>query len=105
MTLWKEAALYLHPATCASHRRCGGGYMVILICHVISQIHVVMSGDFMGRSSLKVSHYRASFSGHSILVVELFSLSRDLARPPDVTSHMTLWIEATRDKSQSCHVL
>ena len=35
MTLWKEAPLYLHPATYASHRHCGGGYMMILVCHVI----------------------------------------------------------------------
>ena len=71
MILWKEAPLYLHPATYASHRRCGGGYMMILVCHGISQIHVVMAGDFMGKSSPKVSHYRANFSVHSILVVEI----------------------------------
>ena len=41
-----------HPASFCGDRHCGGGDIMILVCHLISQYHVIMwSCDFMGKSS------------------------------------------------------
>ena len=55
-----------------SHKHCGSGYIMILVCHVILQDHVVMwSCDFMGRSGLKLSHYPTTFNGLRHVVGEI----------------------------------
>ena len=40
-----------HPAKFSGHRHSGGGDVMVLVCHVISQDHLIKkSSDFMGRT-------------------------------------------------------
>ena len=59
MALWEETHYISHPAKIESHRHCVNGYVMILVCHVNLQDHVVIwSCDFMGRS---VTQGKSSF--------------------------------------------
>ena len=43
------------PAKFGGHRHCGSGDIMVLVCHVISQHHVIKrSYDFMGRNPSKL---------------------------------------------------
>ena len=43
-----------HPANFGGHRQCGSGDIMVLVCHVISQDHLINgSSDFVRRSTSK----------------------------------------------------
>ena len=43
-----------HPANFGGHRQCGSRDIMVLVCHVISQDHLINgSSDFVGRSTSK----------------------------------------------------
>ena len=73
VTSWKKASM-VHPrrAKFGSHRHFGSGYMVILICYMISQDHVIiLSCENMGRS-----RHPVKFFGHRHCVsVDMFLVS------------------------------
>ena len=54
------------------HRHCGSGDMMVLVCHVILQDHVVKGYcDFMARSPLKASHHLARLVAVGFATVEI----------------------------------
>ena len=61
-----------HPAAFGGHRYCGSGYMMILVCHVILQDHVIKrSCDFMDRSPSRKVTILPSLVAIGTLVVEM----------------------------------
>ena len=53
-----------HLAKFSCHKDCGNVDIMISVCHVILQNHVIKSlYDFMG-GTLMVSHHSVSFGGH-----------------------------------------
>ena len=78
---WQEPfKVGYHPAKSVSHRHSDNWDIVVLVCHVVSQDHVIKgSCDFIGRSP---SRYHVttlpSLMAIGTLIVEIvFSLSRD----------------------------
>ena len=50
--MWEPLKLSYHSAKFYSHRDCGSGDLMVLVCHMISLNHGIKeSCDFMGRSS------------------------------------------------------
>ena len=60
------------PTKFGGHKRYGSGDMMILVCHVISQDHMIKrSCDCMGRSPLKQVTMLQSLVAIATLLVEL----------------------------------
>ena len=61
-----------HPANFGGHRQCGSGDIMVLVCHVISQDHLINgSYDFVGRSTSKQVTTLQNLAAIVTLVVEL----------------------------------
>ena len=53
-----------HPAKFLGHSHYGSGDVMVLICHVITQDHVITGSCDFGKESFKASHQLAKFGGH-----------------------------------------
>ena len=61
-----------HPDKFFGHRYCGSGNVMVLICHVISQGHVIeRCGNIVARSPLWLVTNLPSFVAISIVVVKI----------------------------------
>ena len=80
----KLLMLIQHPVKFGDHRHCGGGDIMVLVCHVISQKHQTKGPqDFEGGTPS--SRHPAKFGGNRHCAEDVFGLSRDLTRPLDQT--------------------
>ena len=80
-----------HPPNFGDHSHCGSGTIIILVCHVISQNHVIKgSSEFLGRSpSRKVTTLPSLMaigmqccSGNIFLVVQGQEITYPCFNPP-----------------------
>ena len=53
-----------HPTKFGGHGHCGSGDIIILVCHVTLQDHVIKGlCDFIGKCDFNVSYHPAKFGG------------------------------------------
>ena len=53
-----------HPPKSVDQGHCGSGYVMVLICHMISQDQVIKGSCDFGKEPPRVIHQLAKFGGH-----------------------------------------
>ena len=54
----------MHPAKFGGDSHCGSGDIMILVCYVILQDHVIKGLSLYRQAPIKVSYHPANFVGH-----------------------------------------
>ena len=59
--------VYYHSTKFGGHRHCSSEDIKVLVCHVISQDHLIKGHlTLWERATLKLSYHPAKFGGHSL---------------------------------------
>ena len=91
---WKQVIVSQNLAKISGHRHCGSGYILVLVCHVIVQDHMIKRlFELMGRDRAphdKSPPYRVCWSWKlGQWIYNGFRLPRDLAGPHDPKRRLT----------------